>query len=191
MEPLTLGALGAVALSEGIRFLYGQAAEVLRRRRERKQAVQEGREAEPARTEVEDPGILEGSLEPIVLDLDAADRLDNQLKALSRRLGNYANGLEEVDPTDEDVLRSADALRRALEAIYQQRITFRGEERPPSGPLVGGRVDVEEVAGYIAGVRAETIGGGRVTGEVTAERVDSGGEAVGVDVKRIGGRMVE
>jgi hypothetical protein len=30
-----------------------------------------------------------------------------------------------------------------------------------------------------------------VTGEVTANRVESGGEAVGVDVKRIGGRTVD
>jgi hypothetical protein len=35
---LTLGVLGGVALSEGIKFLYGQATELLKRRRKRKDA---------------------------------------------------------------------------------------------------------------------------------------------------------
>ena len=126
-----------------------------------------------------------------MIDFDVADRFDADLKMISQRLGNYANGLEEVDPTDGDLLRATDALRRVIDAIYQQRITFKGEERPLSGPLVDGRVDVEEVAGYVAGVRAETIEGGRVTGEVIADRVESGAEAVGVDAKRIGGRRVD
>jgi transcriptional regulator with XRE-family HTH domain len=189
MEPFTLGALGAVALTEGVKFLYGQAGEILKRRRERKKAAEEGRdEGEPEPLPIEDPGILEGELEPAVIDFEAVDRLEEDLKVFSQQLGNYASGIEEVDPSDEELLHAADALRRALEAIYQQRITFQGEERPPSGPLVEGRVDVEEVAGYTAGVRAEAIESGRVTGELKAKRVEPGGEAIGVDAKRIGGR---
>jgi hypothetical protein len=37
-------------------------------------------------------------------------------------------------------------------------------------------------------VRAEAIESGRVTGELKAKRVEPGGEAIGVDAKRIGGR---
>jgi hypothetical protein len=191
VDPLTLSALGAVALSEGIKFLYGQASEILKRRRDRQQEASVERETDQVPRELDDVEILEGTLEPVVIDFDAADQLDADLKMLSQRLGNYANGIEEVDPTDEDLLRATDALRRVIEAIYQQRITFKGEARPPSGPLVDARVDVKEVVGYVAGVRAETIESGRVTSEVIAERVEQGAEAVGLDVKRIGGRRAD
>jgi hypothetical protein len=192
MEPLTLGALGAVALTEGVKFLYGQAGEILKRRRERKKAAEEGRaEGEPEPLRIKDPGVLEGELEPAVIDFEAVERLEEDLKVLSQQLGNYASGIEEVDPSDEELLRAADGLRRTLEAIYQQRITFKGEERPPSGPLVEGRIDVEQVAGYAAAVRADVLESGRVRGELKATRVEHGGEAIGVDVKRIGGRGTE
>jgi len=191
VDPLTLSALGSVALSEGIRFLYGQASEILKRRRDRSQETSGGSTRVQGPLELGDLEILAGTLEPVEIDFDAADQLDADLKMLSQRLGNYANGLEEVDPTDENLLRVTDALRRVIEAVYQQRITFKGEARPPSGPLVEGRVDVEDVVGYVAGVRAETIESGRVTGEVIANRVESGAEAVGVDVKRIGGRRAD
>jgi hypothetical protein len=192
MEAFTLGALGAVALTEGIKFLYGQAGEILKRRRERKKAAGQGTaegELEPLR--IENPGILDGELEPAQIDFEAVDRLEQDLKVFSQQLGNYVSGIEEVDPSDEELLRVADALRRALEAIYQQRITFKGEKRSPSGPVVEGRVDVEEVAGYTAGVRAEVIESGRVSGELKGKRVEPGGEAIAVDVKRIGGRKVD
>lgn len=187
MEPFSLAALGAFTLTEGVKFLYGQAAEILKRRRERKKAAEEGRPV-PAATAVaiQDQGALEGELAPAMIDFEAVERLEEDLKVFSQRLGNYAGGIEEVDPADQELLRTVDALRRALEAIYQQRITFKGEDRPPSGPLVEARVDVGEVAGYAAAVRAEVIESGRVTGTLTAKEVEQGAEAVGVDVKRIG-----
>jgi hypothetical protein len=188
MDPLTLSALGAVALTEGIKFLYGQAGEILKRRRERKKAAEEGRAEGDEPIRIENPGILAGRVEPPIIDFEAADRLEKDLTVLSGRLANYASGLEEVDASDEELLRATDALRQTLEAIYQQRITFRGEDRPSSGPLVEGRVDIDEVAGYVAGVRAEVIESGRTTGIVDANRVERGGEAIGLDVKRIGGR---
>jgi hypothetical protein len=126
----------------------------------------------------------------MVIDFAAAHRLGDELTHLFRSLGNYASGDEEVDPNDHKLLR-ADALRRVLEAIYQQRITFRGEERPPSGPVVEARIDVEAVAGYAAAVRAETIESGRATGDVHVKQVERGAEAIGVDTKEIGGRRPE
>lgn len=36
VDPLTISAIGAVAITEGIKFLYGQAGEILKRWRERK-----------------------------------------------------------------------------------------------------------------------------------------------------------
>jgi hypothetical protein len=188
MEPFSLAALGAFTLTEGVKFLYGQAGEILKRRRERKKAAEEGSPVPVAEAvEIQDQAILEGELAPPMIDFEAVEHLEEDLKVLSQRLGNYAGGIEEVDPADQELLRTIDALRRALEAIYQQRITFKGEDRPPSGPLVEGRVDVGEVAGYAAAVRAEVIESGRVTGTLTAKEVKPGAEAVAVDIKRIGG----
>jgi hypothetical protein len=102
---------------------------------------------------------------------------------LAGRLGNYANGLQDVDPADTETLEAADALRRLLEVIYGQRITFKGEERPPSGPLVIGRAEVEKVIGDVAGVRARVVRG-RVEGEIKAREVT--GRASGVEADTIG-----
>jgi hypothetical protein len=45
---------------------------------------------------------------------------------------------------------------------------------------------VDEVLGYVAGLRARRIVGGSVTGRVTAKLVGAGGQAIGLDVDTIG-----
>lgn len=168
MDPFSLGALGALAATEGIKFLYSQAAEVLKRWRDRKA----GKEAEAqAPIPITSPEVLKGTLEPPRVDFDAVDRLHDDIKRLAGVLGNYANGLEEPNPDDRDLAEAADALRRALEVIYGQRITFKGENREPSGPMVIGRADVTKVIGDVAGVRAHLVRSGRVEGELKADEV--------------------
>ena len=69
-----------------------------------------------------------------------------------------------------------------------QRLTFRGEKRPEAeGSVVRGRVNVDQVLGYVAGVVAGTISSGTVEGEVQARKVDEKGTAIGVQVDHIGG----
>lgn len=189
LEPITLSALGATALIEGIKFLYGQAGEVLKRWRERKDAA--SKEAVPlAQTEtieIKLPSIFEGQLSIPQIHFEAVKRVDEQLRELRKDLSDYAEGTETVNTTDESLLRRVDALRQLLEAVYQQRLTFKGEQRPPSGPVVKGEIDVEEVAGYAAAVRAGMITNGEVSGHLKVKRVGPGGQAIGVDVDKIGG----
>jgi len=118
---------------------------------------------------------------------DAVERVEEQLRELRKDLSDYADGIELVDVKDQNLLKRIDALRQILEAVYQQRITFKGEQRPPSGPVVEGRIDVEEVAGYTAAVRARQIFGGTVRAEANARRVEPGGQVIGVDTDSIGG----
>ncbi|ONI74769.1 hypothetical protein ALI144C_38860 [Actinosynnema sp. ALI-1.44] len=180
-DPLTLSVLGGAALTEGIKFLYGQATELLKRRRERKDAATA---EQPAQT-VETPE-LDGQLaQPLRVDQAALERLEPDLRALRRDLQDYVDGLEPVESSDDRLLQTADAVRRVLEAVYGQRITFRGEQRPASGPLAEGRVDVGTVAGYVAGVRAKTATG-TVRGMVNVDEVSAGGEVVGVDIDHLG-----
>jgi hypothetical protein len=95
--------------------------------------------------------------------------------------------LKDVDASDADLTAKADALRRQLEAVFGQRITFQGERRPPSGtPIVVGIAEVNTIAGEAAGLVAVTIAGGEVRGELKSDKVEAGGKAYGLKVDRIG-----
>jgi len=175
---------GAVALTEGIKFLYEQAGEALKRWRERKAAAKNVT-VEPVDVQLPSAAFT-GHLEQPQLHFEAVGRLEPELRDLRAALADYAQGIDEVDSGNEQLLQTADALRQAMEAVYGQRITFCGEPRPPSGPLVVGEANVNDVLGYVAGLRARKIIGGSVTGRVTAKRVDRGGQAIGLDVGTIG-----
>lgn len=189
VDPLTITAIGAVVITEGIKFLYGQAGEILKRWRERKDAEKDAsiqlNDTEPI--DVKLPPIFEGQLSAPHIHFDAVERVEEQLRGLRKDLSEYADGIELVDITNENVLQRIDALRQLLEAVYQQRITFKGEQRPPSGLVVEGRIDVEEVAGYAAAVRARQIVSGSVRVDAKARRVEPGGHFIGVDTDSIGG----
>jgi hypothetical protein len=174
---LTLAALGATALAEGIRFVYGQAGELLKRWRERA-------DDEPMTPVASDA--LAGELAPVAPNWQHVERLGDDLRELRRRLTGYVEEGEPVDPADPELLHTVEALRRDLEVVLGQRITFKGEAREPSGPVVIVASEVDDVAGYSAGVRARRVTGGRV--EVTRRTgvVRPGGEDIGLDVDEIG-----
>lgn len=180
-DPLTLSVLGGVALTEGVKFLYGQATELLRRRRDRKAG--EAGDAEVALPE------LDGELElPLRPDQAVVERVEPELKELRRRLQDYVDDIEPVTGDDRALLETADAVRKLLEAVYGQRITFRGEQREASGPVVEGEIDVDAVSGYAAAVRARSVTGpATIRAKARAGEVTEGGEMVGVDIDRIGG----
>jgi hypothetical protein len=182
-EPLSWAVLGTLAATEGIKFLYGQATEVLKRRRERK-AGKEEEAAEPIAVPADAP--LQGTLEPPQVDFDAADRLHDEIKALRSTLADYADGLADPEPGDQELAAAANGLREALEVVYRQRITFRGEDREPSGPVVINRAEAENVAGKVAGVRARLVRSGRVEATVKVKEVQQGGEVIGGDFDTIG-----
>ena len=83
---------------------------------------------------------------------ETADRLEEELIKLVGMFERVNAGRKVIEPPDGQLLRAADALRRILEAIYQYRMTFRGEYRPPTGPLGPEQIDVEEVAAHASQV---------------------------------------
>jgi hypothetical protein len=181
VEPFSLSAIGALAATEGIKFLYAQATEVLKRWRGRK-AGKEAEAAEPI--PVGGANVLEGQLEPPKVNFDAVDRLHDDITTLASVLANYASGLEEPNPGDRELAEAADGLRRALEVVYGQRITFKGEPREASGPIVVGHADVEKVAGDVTGVRVRLMKTGRIHGTLKSDEV--AGKASGVDIDTMG-----
>jgi len=180
MEPITLAVVGTAVLTEGVKFLFTQAGEAIKRWRANRD--------EPVPVPAEAP--LEGTLEPATLDPAAMERLEGEIAELRSALAPYTDDIAPapVDPGNADLIAVADGLRRALEAVLGQRIRFKGEGGEPSGPLVEGEVNVDDVLGYVAGVRAGSIEGGVVRGTVKAKTVGPGGSGVGVDTDRIGGR---
>ncbi len=145
-EPATLtaAAIGAAVLTEGIKFLYAQAGEVLKRWRERRDGAS-GDADSPEVIPVTAPAkVFDGDLRDLEIDLERVAPVEARLRDLRRNLGDYADGVDEVDAKDVSLLAKVDALRTLLETLSRQHITFQGEQRPPSGaPLVIGRVDVE------------------------------------------------
>jgi hypothetical protein len=187
MEPFTLAAIGGSLLSEAVKFLHEQATELVRYWRDRRDAEPGTAVAVPAADPPAD--LLDGRLAPLTVDDAALDRVASQLRDLRRDLLDYVDGTEPVAADDEQLLRRTDALRSVLEAVYQQRITFRGENREAAGPLLHGRIDVEAVAGYAAAVRIGTLraGAGEIHGELRADRIERGGEGVGLDIDTVEG----
>lgn len=74
-----------------------------------------------------------------------------------------------------------------LEAIYNKRLTFKGEDRPASGsPAAVGIVEAKTIAGEATGISAGALLDGNVTGTVRSDRIESGGKAIGAKIDTVG-----
>ena len=141
VEPFSLAAIGVVALTEGVKFLYTQAGDLLKHWRENR----DRRDEPEAGPELRPPSeIIEGSVEASRPSEEKLGSLEAELRELRKGISDYADGVEEIDPADAALLEQVDSLRQTIEVIYGQRITFKGEAREPSGPLVENEVRATE-----------------------------------------------
>lgn len=180
-DPLSIAALGGVAAGAAVKFLFDQAGVLLTRWRERRDKRAESR-TEPV--EVRGTELLQGELKQPVIHHDVLNRVEPELRAARRALADIADGTDPVDPDDQRTMAQIDALRRLVEAVLQQRITFRGESREPTGPVVEGTVVADEVMKLAAAVRAGSIVAGKVIGTVDVKKAT--GEVYGVVVDTVG-----
>jgi hypothetical protein len=187
-DPITLAAIGTLAVTEGVKFLYNQAGELLKYWREKKKAAATPAVIpEPQPPEAKLPEVFEGQLSSPKVHDDVLERVQQNISDIRKELSEYADGVQEIEPTNEALLAQVDALRQLLEAVYQQRITFKGEKgRAPSGPVAEGTIDVGEVEGYAAAVRAQNFTGGHLTGSASADKVKAGGSLIGVELGNVG-----
>ncbi len=132
VDPLSLSVLGGVALNEGIKFLYGQTTELLKRRRDQEQATATGA-ASSTEVAVQRPEVLDQPLSRVEVDFGVVASHDQQLREMRGGLADYAEGLADVDPTDVRLLKQVASLRALLELAYGQHLTFQGETRPATG----------------------------------------------------------
>jgi hypothetical protein len=186
-DPVTLGVVGGWAAAEGVKFLYGQAAELLKVWRERRSRTEAG-ETLPAQVVVPIIGndVLDGAPTEQVVDVDLLGRENKALVQLVGALAPYANGLADIDPADQDLADQAGRLRALLEAAYGQRLTFLGESRPPTGTRVSVTQVLDEVRGAVVGAEADVAAGGAVTVDQRITEVRADGSVTGFK-GRIGG----
>jgi hypothetical protein len=194
-DPLTLAALGSVAIAEGIKFLYGQVGELLKRRREvkeRAEVVTDELAAAPpvARMEIEVPPSMGGKRFQVDANLRVVDDNADRMARLRGELANYADETLEVDTGNEALLRTVAELRVLVEEAISTHLTFAGEGggRPATGsPLAVGRVRVSHFKGGAAtGLRADEFTEGGATGEVDVDVAEHGSTLTGAQFGRIG-----
>jgi hypothetical protein len=182
VDALSLGALSASALTEGIKFLYSQAGEVLRRRRERSDT---GDQDTAVTVVPEAQAALEQPMLPARIDDAALAGLESEIRVLRSALADYAQEIDVVDPSDSELLETVHALRRALEGVLRQSLTLRGEQRP-AGPDIDVALRVGEVEGEVRGVVARLVEGGRINATLHIDRVGGQGRVTGFQSDEIG-----
>ncbi|MEV6710592.1 hypothetical protein AB0M48_01000 [Lentzea sp. NPDC051208] len=182
MEPTSLAVVSAPVVTEGIKFFYGQAGELLKKRRERSEKKDESQAVLPAPP----ADVFEGEVEQTPADFEVVEKFKDELPALWSALGPYAQGIGVVEASNTALLETTDSLRKIIEAVHGQRMTLKGEPRPESRPVVLGQVEIDDVAGEVTAVLARTVRSGQVSGTVKAKTVRQGGKVVGVQADDIG-----
>ncbi|GAU69729.1 Syd protein [Streptomyces sp. NBRC 110611] len=173
MDPLSFPVLTGAALTQAFTFLYGRLSAALDRRAE-------------ARDRVAVPDVLQGELRfPLSPDELEVTNREEALIAMRDALEVFNDQGQGhlLDGSNEGVRRSLARLRGALEAVYGQRITFAGEERPATGsPVVDQRLGT--VRGKVTGMDADEVSG-RAQVIQDARTVEADAEVVGIKSKRI------
>ena len=159
MEPTGLAGLSAVAAGEGIKFLYHQADELLERHRAKRRLARQ-----PTPPIVAEPSVLPPPDPEIVRVCEPA-------------LRELANIIRKPDILRRpQSLEAAEELRKLLGAVYGTPIAFRDE----ASAAVRVVMTMDEVAGYVTGVRTR-IAGGEFDIDMKVNRVERTGTVIGYD----------
>jgi len=189
-DPVSLALVGSVALTEGIKFLYGQVSKILERRSARADAAKKddaaAKKAEPENIKL--PAVFEGQLAAAKIDFDEVERQYKALLLLRGKLLNHAEGLIAVDPKDKELLSDVDALRQVLESIYKQRITFRGEDREQSGTTITTKVKISEVAGKLVVTQIDEADNVNVDTQAELGNITDTGDVIITNIGKVKGK---
>lgn len=177
---LTLATLGTTVVVEGVKFLYGQAGELLKRFYDREQQRSAGEGAPIAVSEKLpeqlDGGMISAEIAPATLAA-SVDRLDD----VRSKLLKYLDGSRPFDLQNDQLLTHADELRNLLGELLRRPIYFQGERQPaPQRTMVQGEAKAEEVSGKLTGVQAGTIRNADVKAKAEAGTVNPGGKVTAV-----------
>ena len=175
-DPVTVA--GTAALAEGVRFLYGQLTDVLKRHRDQSASASSTTgelDSEliglPGRA---DPA-LDGRLRDAHVPVAELERVVPALRELRGALADYRDELSPISPNDQDLPQLLGQARGLLEGLYRQHLTLAGEAGRPS---TGTTLSDDEAATRVQAVVAS--GTGAVAAHTISGQVaTAGGIAVG------------
>jgi hypothetical protein len=165
-DPLSMANLSATALTEGIKFLYEQAGELLKRRRDRAGAGA-----------TETPSIVAQPATLPTADPELVRQYRHDLRRLRSDLEDYVSGRSPVAASDNHLVDRTEALRRVVENIYGVPVFFAGES--DQAPKIRSSIDAGPVEGTIIGVQAEQAEG-TIKSDITVDTVHKDAEVYGV-----------
>jgi hypothetical protein len=181
-DPVTWTVLGSWAAAEGIKFLYGQANELIKAWRERHRQREAG---QLLTAELSVPVIATDALDGAPADpVVDAELLDKEKPALSQLVGDltlYVQDGQNVDIDDADLANYSGQLRAILEALYGQRFTFQGEDRDPTGTKVSVTQAFGSVKGAVVGYKGDLAPGATADVHQKATTVEYGATMTGYE----------
>lgn len=181
---ITLASVGGVVISEGIKFLYGQAADLLRRWRERADKLQKG-EAAPKEVTVgvDPPEALDHGFFEARVDLDELGLVRTELLEFIGQFAPYVTGAEDLPGDDQTFLERVAALRSLISSVYGRPLRFRGEpEHEADPPEVLSLIEAKEVAGKVIGIRTDSLQG-RLRSEQRFGHITQTADVLGVEIR--------
>lgn len=185
MDPVLISTLGAVAFTESVKFLYGQAADLLRARRERRRANSSDTKIEVA---ISDSAPLDANPGRLTADLATLERVHSELAEVGMELAPFAVGDAEISAQPTEVEELATQLRSLLEEVYSARLTFQGEDRVRTGVELTANMRIGKLRGSATGIEAERISGNSsLVSDQEIDEVTGGGTAIGIKAKDIDG----
>ena len=183
---ISLVSVGSVVIAEGVKFLYGQAAELLKRMRERsKQEDSAAREAAVLPTRVALPPAIPGEAFAVDVRVEDIEMLRPDLEYLLDHFSGFERGFKDLDLEDEATLKHVAALRKAVETLLGRQFTFSNEARPRM-PTMATRIVADEVHGALTAIRAKTITAGNASVDLKIGILGKDGTAIGIDVDNFG-----
>lgn len=178
-DATSLASIAQSALPAAFTFLFQQVEAFLARRRGQGEGS-----AEAVTVQVPPELVGELSLPLKVDDAQLAAKL-GELGAYKLALTRYREDPSLVASTDTVLMEMLSQVRDALEAIHGQHFTFAGEQRPHSGPFVGG--SYKEVEGELTGMRADRAIRGDAAVKLDVGVIRAGGKVIGMEAPVIEG----
>lgn len=180
MDPLTVGFLGGVAVTEGIKFIYAQAGELIKAWREKRKKSSSDFEVPILSPEL----LSNGEINSAIAE-DDLEQYGKKLYELARQLQPYLGGEADIRGGDQAMLLASN-LWEIIRNVYQQDLQFTNNA---STFLKDSKLTVEQrvtqLDGLMSGVEASDFVGLPVT-EVTQKvgTVGPTGSLTGIRIVR-------
>jgi S1-C subfamily serine protease len=157
-DPVSLAAIGAPIVAEGVKFLYGQARALLRAWNQRRSTGTDIAEGESLDVALPPNAAL--AVQPAAGGADASRvaQASDQLQELAKALAPFAEEWQPLPDEGRTLPPAATTLRELLEAIYRQPLSFQGEQRERTGA----ELDFEQVLGTVTNSTVTMIGSAAV-----------------------------